>query len=75
MSNPSRREFLGYAGGLGAFALMPTERTTPELVLYNGNIITMDTRPPGAGFGRYSSRGFATAIRYRGAKAGHSCHI
>jgi predicted amidohydrolase YtcJ len=44
MTNPSRREFLGYAGGLGAFALMPTERTSPELILYNGNFITVDPK-------------------------------
>ncbi|HEV1993720.1 MAG TPA: amidohydrolase, partial [Candidatus Acidoferrum sp.] len=48
MSHPSRREFLGYTGGLGAFALMPTERVTPELILYNGNFITIDTRQPRA---------------------------
>src|SRR5712692_5188816 len=48
MSDPTRREFLSYAGSLGAFALMPTERTAPDLVLYNGNIITVDPRQPRA---------------------------
>ena len=48
MTQPSRREFLGYAGGLGAFALLPTERVTPELILFNGNIITVDARQPRA---------------------------
>lgn len=44
----SRRQFLG---GLGAFALSPAlflERTEPELVLFNGNIITVDHRHPRA---------------------------
>ncbi len=46
MSTQSRREFLGR---LGAFAVAPTilfERTEPELILYNGNIITIDDRLP-----------------------------
>ena len=44
----SRREFLS---GLGAFALSPAlflERTAPELILFNGNIITIDERHPRA---------------------------
>jgi predicted amidohydrolase YtcJ len=44
----SRREFLG---GLGAFALanvLPLDRTEPELILYNGNILTIDQRRPRA---------------------------
>ena len=44
----SRRQFLG---GIGAFALAPTvflERTTPELILFNANIITIDDRHPRA---------------------------
>ncbi|MBI3404351.1 MAG: amidohydrolase family protein, partial [Acidobacteria bacterium] len=45
MSNPSRREFIY---GLGAFALMPTIRETPQLILYNGNIHTVDAAQPHA---------------------------
>ncbi|MDQ6861246.1 MAG: amidohydrolase, partial [Verrucomicrobiota bacterium] len=44
----SRREFLTR---FGAFALSPTlflERTTPELILFNGNFITIDSRHPRA---------------------------
>lgn len=42
----SRREFIGALGGL---ALRPFERTTePQLVLYNGNILTVDTAHPRA---------------------------
>ncbi len=45
MIEPSRREFLF---GLGALALLPWERTEPDLVLYNANIFTIDTRQPRA---------------------------
>jgi predicted amidohydrolase YtcJ len=48
MSIQSRREFLA---GLGAFAISPAllvERTEPELILYNANIITIDDRMPRA---------------------------
>ena len=44
----SRREFLR---GLGALALTPTfplDRTEPDLILFNGNIITIDQRRPRA---------------------------
>lgn len=44
----SRREFLT---ALGAFALSPAlfaERTTPELILFNGNFITVDQHNPRA---------------------------
>jgi predicted amidohydrolase YtcJ len=44
----SRRQFLS---GLGAFALAPSlslDRTEPELILYNANIITIDNRRPRA---------------------------
>ena len=44
----SRREFIGR---LGAFALSPTaflERTAPELILFNANVITIDDRHPRA---------------------------
>ncbi len=45
MTHPSRRSFLG---GLGAAALMQARNTEPELVLYNGNFITVDARNPRA---------------------------
>ncbi len=48
MDMQSRRQFLGQ---LGAFALAPSlsfDRTEPELVLYNANIITIDDRRPNA---------------------------
>lgn len=42
----SRREFIGALGGL---ALRPFERTTePQLVLYNGDILTVDAAHPRA---------------------------
>ena len=44
----SRRQFLT---GLGAFAMSPAlflERTEPDLVLFNGNILTVDARRPRA---------------------------
>jgi predicted amidohydrolase YtcJ len=44
----SRREFLR---GLGALALtpkFPLDRTEPDLILYNGNVITIDSRRPRA---------------------------
>jgi predicted amidohydrolase YtcJ len=44
----SRRQFLGQ---LGAFALAPSlslDRTEPELILYNANIITIDNHRPRA---------------------------
>ncbi len=40
-----RREFLG---SLGAFALLPPVRTEPEMVLVNGNIVTVDAKQPRA---------------------------
>lgn len=44
---PSRRQFLG---SLGAIALGPLdlERTSPSLILYNANIITVNARQPRA---------------------------
>ena len=45
MDNPTRREFLFY---LGTLALLPLERTTPETILYNANILTVDARQPRA---------------------------
>lgn len=44
----SRREFLGR---LSAFAMAPSfslNRTEPDLILFNGNIVTMDDRRPAA---------------------------
>ena len=45
MANTSRREFVLT---LGAFALLPFERTEPDLILYNGNFWTVDPRNPRA---------------------------
>jgi len=45
MYRKSRREFLG---SLGVFALGPLPQTEPELILYNGNILTVDSRNPRA---------------------------
>ena len=41
----SRREFLGT---LAAFSLFPLEQEKPELILYNGNILTVNEREPRA---------------------------
>ena len=41
----TRRNFLA---GLGAFALLPLQRTEPELILHNGNIWTVDSLLPRA---------------------------
>jgi predicted amidohydrolase YtcJ len=45
IASPSRREFLGV---LTAFSFFPLEDEKPELILHNGNIITMDPRAPRA---------------------------
>jgi predicted amidohydrolase YtcJ len=45
MAPISRRKFLQ---GMGAFALLPSLRTVPELVLYRANMITIDPRQPRA---------------------------
>jgi predicted amidohydrolase YtcJ len=45
MFETSRREFIF---GLGALALLPLERTEPDLILYNGNFWTVDPRLPRA---------------------------
>ena len=45
MTHSSRRSFLG---GLGAAVLMQARNSEPELVLYNGNFITVDERNPRA---------------------------
>ena len=41
-----RREFLGTMAGTAAFSLFPTEQEKPELILHNGNIVTMNAREP-----------------------------
>jgi hypothetical protein len=41
----SRRNFIG---SLSAFALLPLERTQPQLILYNANILTVNNRQPRA---------------------------
>jgi predicted amidohydrolase YtcJ len=41
----SRREFLGT---LAAFSLFPLEQEKPDLILYNGNILTVNDREPRA---------------------------
>ena len=43
-----RREFLGTMAGTAAFSLFPTEEEKPELILHNGNIVTMNAREPRA---------------------------
>jgi predicted amidohydrolase YtcJ len=40
----SRREFLRSLGAFALSASVPLERTEPELILYNGNIITINDR-------------------------------
>jgi predicted amidohydrolase YtcJ len=45
----SRRDFLRSAGAsLGATAFLQAARTEPELILYNGNILTVDAKQPRA---------------------------
>src|SRR5512146_587516 len=41
----NRREFVA---ALSAFALFPFERMTPEVILHNGHIVTLDPRSPEA---------------------------
>ncbi len=49
MNIQSRRDFLG---SLGALTLLPEmarmDRTTPQMILYNGNVLTMNNRQPRA---------------------------
>ncbi len=42
---PTRREFLGT---LAAFSLFPTEKEKPDLILHNGNIVTVNPKEPRA---------------------------
>ncbi|MFL6528406.1 MAG: amidohydrolase, partial [Chthoniobacterales bacterium] len=44
----SRREFLRAAGGFAVATALPLERTEPDLILFNGNVITIDNRRPRA---------------------------
>ena len=44
----SRREFLRSAGAFALSAALPLERMQPELILYNGSIITINDRQPRA---------------------------
>jgi predicted amidohydrolase YtcJ len=44
----SRREFLRSVGAFALSASLPLDRTEPELILYNGNIITINDRQPRA---------------------------
>ena len=41
----TRRDFIG---SLGALALLPVRQTKPDLILYNGNVITIDSIQPRA---------------------------
>ncbi len=44
----NRRNFISGLGALGAAFLLPLERTEPELILYNGNFWTVNSRQPRA---------------------------
>jgi hypothetical protein len=44
----SRREFLRTASAFALSASLPLDRVEPELILYNGNIITINDRQPRA---------------------------
>ncbi|MGH9941207.1 MAG: amidohydrolase [Pyrinomonadaceae bacterium] len=48
MRKQTRRDFLGLMAAPALFPLIPLERTTPQTVLYNGNVITIDSRHPRA---------------------------
>jgi predicted amidohydrolase YtcJ len=45
MATTSRRDFLG---SLGALSLLPPRQAEPDLILYNANVITVDSRQPRA---------------------------
>jgi predicted amidohydrolase YtcJ len=71
MRRPSRREFLG---SISASALLGDQRTEPDLVLYNANILTVDAAQPRAqavaiAGGRFFAVGSNDDVR-RLAKAG-----
>lgn len=44
-TNPTRREFLG---SMAAVSLFPMEEEKPELILHNGNVVTVNAREPRA---------------------------
>ncbi len=44
-TNPTRREFLG---SMAAVSMFPMEEEKPELVLHNGNVVTVNPREPRA---------------------------
>src|SRR5258708_1134149 len=46
--NPTRRKFLGTMAGTAAVSLFPLEEEKPELILHNGNIMTVNPREPRA---------------------------
>jgi len=48
MAQANRREFLQFIGMGTAYAAFPLERQTPQLILYNGNIVTMEAALPRA---------------------------
>ena len=71
MCRPSRREFLG---AISASALLGEQRTEPDLILYNANILTVDAAQPRAqavaiAGGRFFAVGSNDDVR-RLAKAG-----
>src|SRR5438105_725870 len=71
----SRRDFLG---SLGGFALLPITRMEPELILYNGNIWTVnDTMPRAQALAISDGRILAagTNDEVLGLAAGHSKKI
>lgn len=43
---PSQHSRRGFLAGMSALALRATERVEPELILYNGNILTVDDSQP-----------------------------
>lgn len=48
MEGTSRRDFLSALGATGLLALFPLERTEPEIILYNGDIWTVNKDLPRA---------------------------
>lgn len=71
---PPHQSRRGFLAGMGALALGATERTEPELVLYNGNILTIDDAQPRAqavaiAGGRFLAVGSNDDVRHL-AKAG-----
>ena len=48
MASQSRRDFLGTLGSLATLPLLSFGQTEPDLILYNGNIFTVDTANPKA---------------------------